>query len=189
MRRWFLRGDCSTIRLLSFASNSPNLIVVILSWCLVCYRCIGVQVTLFLQILERFRASIGQVHLLSRSEGLLSLVHHGVGCAGLGWNETCEELLLLGLTIIRRWGSGCGLQWSKLTVRLSLRHDSVLGAEHLVGLVLVLLRHLLIWMSTIIRVALSRASTAERIAWGYKLSQVAVSIFSCISARYIVFQS
>ena len=187
MRRWFLRGDCSTIRLLSFASNSPNLIVVILSWWLICYRCIRVQVTLFLQILERFRASIGQVHLLSRSEGLLSLVHHGVGCAGLGRNEACEELLLLGLTIIRRWGSG--LQWSKLAVRLSLRHDSVLGAEHLVGLVLVLLRHLLIWMSTIIRVALSRAITAERIARGYKLSQVAVSIFSCISARYIVFQS
>ena len=171
---------CSVARLLSLAANSSNLIAIV-SWLLVCYRRIGVHVALLLQILEGLWAGIGQVHLLSWSEGLLSLIHDGVGGVRLGWDETCQELLLLRLTSIWRWSRG--LQWSKLTVR-----PCALGAQQLVGLVLAGLRHLLVWKSTIVGVILSRSGAAKCVAWGHKLSQVIISIFSSRSARYIVFE-
>lgn len=175
---------CSTVRLLSLASNSSNLIVIV-SRLLVCHWCIRVHVTLLLQILERLWTSISQVHLLIWSKGLLSLIHDGIGGAGLGRDETCQELLLLRLTIVCRWSSCCRLQRSELTVRSC---SLGLGAQQLVGLVLASLRDLLVWKSTIVGVILSRSITAKCVARGHKLSQVTISIFRSRSARYIVFQ-
>ena len=174
---------CSTVRLLSLASNSSNLIAIV-SRLLVCHWSVRVHVTLLLQVLERLWTSISQVHLLSWGKGLLSLIHDGIGGAGLGRDETCQELLLLRLTIVCRWSRCCRLQGSKLIVRSC---SLGLGAQKLVGLVLASLRYLLVRKSTIVGVILSRSSTAKCVARGHKLSQVTISIFGSRGARYIVF--
>ena len=68
---------------------------------------IRMQVAFFLQVLEGFRAGIACVYLgrLLLIKILMRLIHNYLSVCVLWRNETCKELLLLGLSCVLSRGS------------------------------------------------------------------------------------